>query len=398
MKILHVTPSYYPATYWGGPTFTVYYMNNALARIQGVKLKVLTTDAAGPKVSQRLSEEERKRAFFYDVSFTRRLVDQSVSAGLLKALPLWVRWADVVHVTYTFSFPTIPTLILCQLYKKPLVWSLRGALLDDLNRHIYDPQSALKRGLKGGWLFICRRLIPDDRVALHVTSGQERDAVAKVYPAARFVIIPNGVEVPKSQPMKNRWLPDGKLRLMFMGRLAPKKGVENLLLAVAKLDMPISLDVYGTGTAKQGGQNYSDGLVTLATNLGLLGNKVRFKGHVDGKAKSCAFLNADVCVIPSYSESFCMVVVEALSMGMPVIVSNRLAWNAVENHGCGLVVANDPDSLANAIRQISAKDLSRMGEAGWRWMIEDFNWNVIAKQMYKLYQNMINNKALRPLF
>lgn len=58
MKILHVTPSYYPATYRGGQIFPVYALNNALARFPDVTFKALTTDAAGPRVSERLNYAE----------------------------------------------------------------------------------------------------------------------------------------------------------------------------------------------------------------------------------------------------------------------------------------------------------------------------------------------------
>ncbi len=98
MKILHITPAYYPATYWGGPIFSVYQMNNELARIPGVELKVLTTDSAGPKVSDRLSEAEKNMPFSYEVMFSRRIADASISPGLLRQLLKWISWADVVQI------------------------------------------------------------------------------------------------------------------------------------------------------------------------------------------------------------------------------------------------------------------------------------------------------------
>ena len=47
MRILHITPTYYPATYWGGPIFSVYALNNALAALPDIELKVLTTNVVG---------------------------------------------------------------------------------------------------------------------------------------------------------------------------------------------------------------------------------------------------------------------------------------------------------------------------------------------------------------
>ena len=57
MHVLHVTPAYYPAIFWGGPIFAAYGLNNALAGLPAVELQVLTTDTAGPLLSQRLDVE-----------------------------------------------------------------------------------------------------------------------------------------------------------------------------------------------------------------------------------------------------------------------------------------------------------------------------------------------------
>ena len=364
-------------------------MNNALAKIPGVELKVLTTDSAGPRPTDRLTEEEKHTPFPYDVIFTRRIAGANVSADFLRRLTSLIHWADVIHLTATYSFPTIPTLALCRMVGKPMVWSLRGALLDDLNRNEYDHQGYQKRMAKKFWNGICRRLISSRRIKLHVTTTQERDAVAKIYPGGVFAVVPNGVTVPQKLPTKEAWLPDGCLRLMFMGRLAPKKGIENLLRAVAKLSMPVSLDIYGTATEGQGGENYGDGLVSLAQELGILGKKVNFRGLVNGEAKTRAFTGADVCVVPSYSENFCIVVAEALAHGVPVIVSNRLAWEKVEDFGCGLVVPNDPDALASAIKKIKGMNLMSMGQRGRQWMLEGFGWQKIGKDMCVVYEEML---------
>ncbi len=107
MNILHITPTHYPATYWGGPIFSVYQMNNALAQIANVQLKVLTTDSAGPKVSDHLSNIEKNMSFPYEVIFTRPMAGACVSTGLLRQLPKSLRWADAVHLTATYSFLSV---------------------------------------------------------------------------------------------------------------------------------------------------------------------------------------------------------------------------------------------------------------------------------------------------
>lgn len=87
-------------------------MNNALSQLDNITVKVLTTDTAGPKITDRLSNKEMSMSFSYDVFFARRIAGACISLGLLKRLPGSIRDADVVHLTSTFSFPTLPTLFL----------------------------------------------------------------------------------------------------------------------------------------------------------------------------------------------------------------------------------------------------------------------------------------------
>lgn len=377
MKILHISPTYYPATYWGGPIFSVYALNNALAQLPGVRLRVLTTDAAGPSVSSRLDGAKLTGLFpNQEVMMARRFAAGSVSFELLRKLPSLVRWADVVHLTATYSFPTIPTLMFCRLMNKPVVWSHRGAILD-----AYQWPDVPRKRLKRLWELLCNVLIRQGRVVAHVTSDEEENAARVRIPNAAPVLVPNAVEVPDGLPERD-WMPDSKLRIMYLGRIAPKKGIENLLEAMSHLkEQDIVLTIYGAGDA-----DFVSSLKACASDKGLAGDNVFFAGHVDGIEKQRAFLSADVCVVPSHSENFCMVVAEALAHGLPVIASRGTPWSQIERHNCGLWVENSPESLAQAIDRIRTMKLERMGRQGRTWMKEAFSWQAAATRMMAVYQ------------
>ncbi|NOY71251.1 MAG: glycosyltransferase [Gammaproteobacteria bacterium] len=382
MKLLHITPTYYPATYWGGPIFSVYALNNVLATLPDLELKVLTTDSAGPQVSDHLNIQDLVGTYpGYEVIFSRRIADASVSVEFLRRFVPLIRQADVVHLTATYSFPTIPTLIVCRLLRKPLVWSPRGAILD-----AYDWDGARKRGIKKVWERVCNFIIRPGSVTLHVTSEDERHASLSRIPRAEAVIIPNGVETLPSL-RECEWLPEGRLRLIFMGRLSPKKGVENLLKAIKLMeeDQSVELTIYGTGD-----DHYRDSLIELAEDLDILGKSVDFAGHVDGNDKRTAFLNADMCIIPSYTENFCMVVAEALGHGVPVVASHGTPWAEVEERDCGLWVDNSPEVLVQSIRVMRSRDLSAMGRNGWEWMKECYSWNIVGDAMYDVYASLLS--------
>ena len=121
---------------------------------------------------------------------------------------------------------------------------------------------------------------------------------------------------------------------------------------------------------------------------------MRFYGHVDGEYKKNAFMNADVFVLPSYSENYGIAIAEALSYGVPVIASRGTPWQKVEEKNCGLWVENDPQSLVRAVRNIRQMDLAKMGSRGRKWVNDEFGWDMIAKEMYGVYQEMLKGECL----
>lgn len=386
MKILRVAPAYYPATYWGGPTFCDYLLNNALAELPDVSLKVLTTDTAGPRLTDRLNLSCTAGLYpNQEVLITRRIVGADISVEFLRKLPALIRWADVVHLSAAYSFPTIPTLFFCRILRKPLAWSPHGAILD-----AHQWEGARRKGIKRTWEIFCNSLIRPDMAVVHANSEVERQVMQTRIPKAKAVMISHGVDIPDTLP-EREWLPSGRLRLMYLGRLAPKKGIENLLQAVSQLnDSSITLAIYGSGD-----KEYTNSLQKSAAKLRLLGNSVFFEGHVEGEAKSAAFYKADVCVVPSHTESFCMVVAESLAHGVPVIASYGTPWGALDEQGAGLWVSNTPKELIRSINKIRTMSLESMGKRGYLWMKKEFGWNVIAQQMSKVYAEMIENNDSR---
>lgn len=377
MKILHVIPTFYPAVYWGGPIFSTYGLCNALASIPSVRLKVLTTDSAGPALSQRVRPNSDPVVYpnGYEVRFTRRIWGTAVSPGQLMLLPNMIRWADVVHLTGTYSFPTLPTLLLARLFSKPLVWSSRGAL-QRWNR-------TNKPGLKRLWEILCSALIGPRSTILHVTSDEEAKASARRMPKARVQVIPNGVDIP-DHVLRRQWRPNGKLRLMYLGRLDPIKGIENLLRALTHFtERQISLQIYGTGAAA-----YVATLERMIADL-KLNAIVTLRGQLEPIGKSAAFAASDLCLVPSFTENFGMTVAEALAHGVPVVASRGTPWSGMVERGCGWWVDNTPEELAGAINEAMTANLELMGKNGRTWMQAEFGWSSVAQRMHETYRSMI---------
>src|SRR5438132_6427361 len=170
LKILHVTPSFYPAIVSGGPTYSVYALCRSLAKC-GQEVRVLTTNANGPdSVLDVNTSGDVRIASELRVRYCHRVADVSVSPTLLRLLGPYISWADVVHLMAVYSFPTIPTLAACRMLGRPLVWSPRGML---------QRWEGMKRPyLKTLWESVCRITAPK-RIMLHATSEEEAKESAK---------------------------------------------------------------------------------------------------------------------------------------------------------------------------------------------------------------------------
>lgn len=370
LRILHVSPSFWPATQFGGPIYSTFSLCRELAGMDGVSLRVLTTDTAGQRAADRLCIRRNATRFTpgFFVHYARKSLGRDMSLELLARLPGAIRKADRVMLTGIYSFPTLPVLLLCRLFGKPLVWSPRGTILAAVQW-----SGVRNRTLKKFFECLCRILAPQDTI-VHVTSLEERAACEARLPGLATALVSNGVDLPEAGMIEDR-LDQTGLRLMFIGRLDPKKGLDILIEAMGLLPRDTVLDVYGTGAPA-----YVAELKALACSLEV-DARTAFHGHVGGDEKTRAFANADILVLTSHSENFGMSVAEALAHAVPVIVSRGTPWESVEKAGAGLWIDNNPAALADAVTRMAGGDLRAMGSAGREWMKRDFGWFAKAWQM-----------------
>lgn len=373
MKVLHVSPSFFPAAHYGGPLYSGYQLCNGLAKIPGVELRVLTTDSDGP-ARIRVESFPTRLPAGYDVYYCRRWFGADIAPGLFRRLYAMIKWADVVHLTAVYSPPTIPVLFFCYDLDRPVVWSTRGAL--------QRWEGSTRTRIKGVWETICNSLSKSERTLLHVTSEEERLESVKRIPNAQAVVIPNGIELPKLNGVQGE-RKDNELRILYLGRLDPIKGIENLLRALPGLKANARLSICGEGDAE-----YQKHLQLLAHELGLNG-RVKFHGRVEGQAKEQQFREADLCVVPSFKENFCIVVAEALARGVPVLASRGTPWKRLLEMGCGLWVDNSSEELSKAMDLAATLPLPEMGKRGREWMGQEYSWHTVAEQMVGQYRSLI---------
>lgn len=365
MRVSFVAPAFYPAVCYGGPIYSTYGLARGLVRA-GCEVRVLTTNAAGP--SMDLPVETDREVTLSDgvrVRYCARVMPGAFSVSLARESLHYVRWADVVHLTGVYNFTTFPVLATARVLNRPLVWSPRGGL--------QRWEGTRRRALKALWEGACRRILPEKTVVHATSEAEARDNGMRV--PSRALVVPNGIDLPATV---DRSPPSDKLRLLYLGRLDPIKGIENLIeacIVAEERGVRLHLTIAGGGTPA-----YSEQLQrrVLQRRGAVCCSMV---GVADEQTKADLLTSSDVLVLPSYSENFGMVVLEALSYGVPVIASRGTPWSELETERCGLWVENDPNSLTDAIARISRMPLREMGERGRAWVARQFSWDAIAADM-----------------
>ena len=198
-------------------------------------------------------------------------------------------------------------------------------------------------------------------------------------------LLPLGVDTDRFRPAE-RPPPGPRLKVGFVGRLIPHKGVDVLVRAVA-LDDRFDLDVYGGGPEDPAHR-------ALAAGLGLT-DRVAFHGHVDEPALVGVFPAFDVLAVPSLTtdgwvEQFGRVVVEGQASGVPVVASDSGALPDVVGETGLLVPPADPAALAAALARFLDESAlwARLRAAGLD-NVGRFSWSSVADQQRALYERAV---------
>ncbi|MBC51915.1 MAG: hypothetical protein CL747_07275 [Chloroflexi bacterium] len=219
-------------------------------------------------------------------------------------------------------------------------------------------------------------------------SPAARRYVNNTFPG-EYEIIPNGIDY-KHFSANVAPLPqyqDGKLNILFVGRLEKRKGLRYLLEAYSKLkwEMPNTrLIVVGPGNPDK--ESYR-----ILSSHGL--RDVEFAGRVSYDELPRYYATADIFCSPATGgESFGIVLLEAMSAGKPVVASDIEGFRGIMTDGeQGLLVTKkDTDGLANALGRL-ARDpelRSKLGGQGSR-SAEDYRWEVVAGRVEEYYNRCI---------
>ena len=207
-------------------------------------------------------------------------------------------------------------------------------------------------------------------------------------------VIPPGVDLSRFHPMSQRQSRDYlgyglEKNILFVGRLEPLKGIDNLFRAVASLENLkfITLSVVGG----DGNSQEKTRLEALVKKM-RLNQTVHFLGPIPQEELPIHYNAADVCVLPSYYESFGLAALEAAACGKPVVASEVGGLPAIVNDGVTgyLVPPKRMDVIAERLCELLEDDLLRvhMGTAA-RIHAESLGWDSSADSLLRCFRELV---------
>jgi glycosyltransferase involved in cell wall biosynthesis len=386
LKILHVVASYLPAVRYGGTIVSVHGLCRALAE-RGHDVHVYTTSVDGPTDSavphNTAVEIDGVNVWYFQSQMARRLYFSPPLAGMLRR---HVREFAVVHTHAIYLWPLWTAARAAQAAGVPYVVSPRGMLEKDL---IESRSPIWKAALIG---FFEKRTL-ENAAAIHFTSRREADE-ARVFgfdlPAT--CEIPNGVDIQSEavgeiSPAIDLVASRGPY-VLFLGRINWKKGLDRLIRSLAYAPQ-VRLVLAGNDE-----EGYRHVLEPLAREIGVA-SRVVFTGPVAGADKWSLLRRAELLVLPSYSENFGNVVLEAMAAGRPVVVTPEVGVaELVRDTGVGLVAGDDAESIGRAMARLTGDPgLSRsLGTHGHAVAAERFTWRAVAARMEALYERVASGQ------
>jgi glycosyltransferase involved in cell wall biosynthesis len=300
----------------------------------------------------------------------------------LGASPEMARWLNreaaarrvkVLHSHSLWMLPNIYPGRTARRYKLPYVVAPRGTL----SAWAFRSGSRLKQAF---WSSIQRPAL-EAVSCFQATALHEYQDIRRMGFRQPVAVIPNGIDVPPMRKVEAH----GMRTLLFLGRIHAVKGLDMLLPAWAALQNRFPqwrLRIVGPDN-----DGYLAKMRALASSLAL--QRVDFSGPLYGVEKSRAYSDADLFVLPSYSENFGVSVAESLAAGTPAIVTDGAPWSGLSEQRAGWWIETSRDALVAALEEAMASTsdtLRIMGRRGREWVMRDYSWQTVAQKTAKTYR------------
>lgn len=372
----------------GGMAISPHRWAKALSA-QGVEVEVFTTTANGNydlavPVGVALKRDNLTVTYFPRYSWSG---NRYVSLPLFGACRKKIRTFDCVHAVGLWTFPSAVASGIANLTKVPLILSLHGQLMQwAYGRH---------HGRKSLFMKIIERWRLATAKSVLCASDMEKKHYERWNLPGRVEVIPNiidPIEISISearQRFRRCHNLDDQLVMLFAGRLVQNKGIHltfEAFCSIVTRHPKAHLVIVGPP------EDETSSLIQQQVRHRGLGDRVTFLGVLSGSDYWEAVVGADLFVLNSYSENFGLAPAEALSLGVPVLLSDQVGISdLVARYRAGVVTTLNVQAITEAMDMMIADRaaLYQMGQNGMRLVQENFSPTVVGKRLVGLFNDAV---------
>lgn len=393
MRVLHVAPSYEPAWERGGVVRSLSALCKGVA-MMGVDVHVYTTDSVKRSRLDVATDVQIDVNGVKVTYFHAQNTRFAYSKALAKALAQDISQFDIVHITSVWCYPGLMAGHFARKHCVPYVESPRGCLV---------PEAFQRKPLRNRvlwWLFEKRNF--NGASAVHFTTSLERRLSTHLSISTPSFIVPNGFDVSEFQKTSEPGvakarlgLPQGVPIVGFLGRLHQHKALDELVRAVHFVSRSFPRCHLLLAGPDDG---FQEELETLVSTFEME-NQVTFTGFVKGAERLDVLAACDVFALVSYSENFGNAAVEALAVGKPVLVSERVGLAAdVLKYDVGRVVPVEVPAIAGELHALLSSPglLTTMSARAQKMVDEVYSIESVAEAMLTAYEDI--NSARRSCY
>jgi len=369
MRVLLLNYEYPPLG--GGAGNATRYLLKAFSQIENLHIDLVTSSVGKFRIEQL---HERITGHFLDINKKGSLHYQSMRDLLLYAWKsYWYSKKLIAQKKYDLvhAFFGIPCGVVAMKLGLPYIVSLRGSDVPG-----YNPRFAILDRFV--FTSLSRRVW---KKASRVVANSQglKDLTLKSSPDQPIEVIPNGVDA-ESFPVRERFMNNGRLKVLSVGRLIPRKGMMYLVQAVKGMHN-VSLTIVGDGPLRNDLQNASAGM------------DVNILGTLSHDELKNLYSEHDVFVLPSLNEGMSNTVLEAMASGLPVIVTETGGARELLNDNGFVIPKADSCALKESIAKFISdpSSLKTMGRKS-RKIAQAMGWNNIARQyeiIYRAHQKLL---------
>lgn len=392
MKLLHITASYKPAYIYGGPIISVSTLIRELIKNRWPNflfdIEIFTTTANGKDELDVIKGRAQKIDGVPVTYFNRLTKDHShFSPDLLFAM-----WKSIttyskgnseflIHIHGWWNLVSVLACTLALIRKVPVIISPRGSLC----KYSFNNRTAVPKKLFHRLLGL--RLL--ERCHFHVTTEKEKHDILRLLKPKSIKVIPNLVQLPTTSnefPIQGQYEKSKTLKLLFLSRIEEKKGLDILLMALSKTEVPWTLSIAGAGKP-----DYVKELKDLARGLKLDCNRIFWLGLQNQHEKFKVLHEHDLLTLTSHDENFGNVVIESLYSGTAVLVSDKVGLSDyIKENQLGWVCKTDINSISKKLEEIynNQETLSSISMHSKDKVKKDFSDEALIEKYLHMYKSI----------